>query len=357
MPYPPRITVSGVRRYASPTRGATDSGVLRLVRPGPDPANSIAPRTNPACAGKPGVAIPYANFLNDWGKQATVGQALRPFPQYGDMLLDNDLDANPIGYYDYDALQVQLQKRFSAGLTFLASYTWQKRLTNSDGAYPPEGGWNNEDQAGTQNTYDQAADKALSAQDVPQSFVLAYTYALPFGSGKRFLNTSRVANAIVGGWNVGAVQTYESGTPISIRCSNSFISGLLVPSLGGNPPSCRANVVAGLPEYLPNPGPFVFGKTKEFNPAAFAEPANFTLGNASRVSNIRLPATLDEDISIEKKFSITERANAALRLEMFNAFNRHTFGGLDNTVTDPTFGQFTNAGGNRTMQMSLRVSF
>lgn len=312
---------------------------------------------DPACAGQPPVAVPYPNFLADWGSHATVGQALRPFPQYTDMLLDNDLDANPIGYYDYSDLQVQLQKRFSAGLTFLASYSWQKTLTNSDGAYPPEGGWNNAVQAGTQNNYNQSADKALSAQDVPQSFVLAYSYELPFGSGKRFLNHSRVANAIVGGWNVGAVQTYASGTPISIRCSNSYISGLLVPSLGGNPPSCRPNVVPGVPLYLSNQGPFVFGQTQEFNPAAFAEPANFTLGNASRVSDIRLPASLDEDLSIEKRFTFTERFNAMLRLEMFNAFNRHTFGGLDNIVTDPSFGRFTNAGGNRTMQMSLRISF
>ncbi|MGH9403434.1 MAG: carboxypeptidase regulatory-like domain-containing protein [Terriglobia bacterium] len=313
--------------------------------------------TNPACAGKPTVAIPYPNFLTDWGGQATVAQALRPFPQYTDMLLDNDLNANPIGYYDYDGFQVQLQKRFSAGLTFLASYSWQKTLTNSDGAYPPEGGWNNADQAGTQNTYNQAADKALSAQDVPQSFVLAYTYELPVGTGRRFLSSSnRLANAVVGGWTVGAVQTYESGTPISIRCSNSYTSGLLVPSLGGNPPSCRVNVVPGVPEYLSNQGPAGIG-VEDFNRAAFAEPANFTLGNASRVSNIRLPAGLDEDISIEKKFNMTERFNAILRLEMFNAFNRHAFGGLDNTVTDPNFGQFTNAGGNRTMQMSLRLSF
>lgn len=213
------------------------------------------------------------------------------------------------------------------------------------------------DQAGTQNNYDQAADKALSAQDVPQSFVLADSYGLPFGSGKRFLNHSRAANAIVGGWSVGAVQTYASGTPISIRCSNSYISGLLVPSLGGNPPSCRPNVVPGVPLYLSNQGPFVFGKTQDLNPAAFAEPANFTLGNASRVSNIRLPASLDEDLSIEKRFTFTEKFNAMLRLEMFNAFNRHTFGGLDNIVTDPSFGRFTNAGGNRTMQMRLRISF
>lgn len=313
--------------------------------------------TNPACAGEPTVPVPYANFLSDWGSQATVAQALRPYPQYGDLNLDNDLNANPIGYYDYSGLQVKLQKRFSAGLTLLANYTWQKTLTNSDGAYPPEGGWNNEVQAGTQNNYNQRADKALSAQDVPQSFVLAYTYRLPFGSGKRFLSKSRIANAVVGGWTIGAVQTYESGTPISIRCSNSYTSGLLVPSLGGNPPSCRPNVVPGVPLYLSNQGPFVFGKTKEFNPAAFAEPANYTLGNASRVSNIRLPADLNEDISVEKKFNLTERLNGILRLEMFNSFNRHTFGGLDNIVTDPSFGQYTNAGGNRTMQMSLRLSF
>lgn len=306
--------------------------------------------TNKACAGQTPVAIPYPNFLSDWGKQATVAQALRPFPQYTDFDLDNSSEGNQFGFYTYEALQVKVQKRFSAGLTFLASYAWSKTLTNADGAYPPEGGWNNQDQANMQNNYNAGAEKALSAQDVPQWFVLSYSYELPFGKGKPLLNRGGVVNALVGGWNVGAIQTYESGTPISINCGGSYISGLFNPS-------CRVNVVPGVSDSISNQGPFVFGQTKAFNTAAFSQPASFTLGDASRISNIRLPMYLDEDISLEKRFSIFERVNAIFRIEAFNAFNRHRFGVVDNTVTDPSFGRYTSASGNRTMQGSLRLSF
>jgi hypothetical protein len=279
-----------------------------------------------------------------------VAQALRPFPQYTDFNLDNSLEGNQFGFYTYEALQVKLQKRFSAGLALMASYTWSKTLTNADSAYPPEGGWNNQDQANMQNNYNAGVEKALSAQDTPQAFVLSYTYELPFGNGKPFLNRKGVVNAIVGGWNVGAIQTYQSGTPISINCGGGYISGLFNPS-------CRVNVVPGQSEFLSNQGPFVFGKTKAFNPAAFSQPPSYTLGDAPRITNIRLPASLNEDVSIEKRFVIAEKVNAILRMEAFNLLNRHTFGVIDNTVTDPSFGQYTSAGGNRTMQASLRFSF
>ncbi|HZQ50853.1 MAG TPA: TonB-dependent receptor [Bryobacteraceae bacterium] len=306
--------------------------------------------TSPACAGQAPVAIPYPSFVQDWGNQATVAQALRPFPQYTDFNLDNSSEGNQFGFYTYEALQVKLQKRFSAGLALMASYTWSKTLTNADGAYPPEGGWNNQDQANMQNNYNAGVEKALSAQDTPQAFVLSYTYELPFGNGKPFLNRKGVVNAIVGGWNVGAIQTYQSGTPISINCGGGYISGLFNPS-------CRVNVVPGESEFLSNQGPFVFGKTKAFNPAAFSQPPSYTLGDAPRITNIRLAASLNEDVSFEKRFVIAEKVNAIFRMEAFNLLNRHRFGVIDNTVTDPSFGQYTSAGGNRTMQASLRFSF
>jgi len=140
---------------------------------------------NPACAGKPTVATPYTNFANDWGSGATVGQALRPFPQYSDLQLDNAEEGNPFGFYTYEALQVKLEKRFSGGLTFHAAYAWAKTLTNADGIYPPEGGWNTQDNSSMQNNYNASAEKSLSAQDIPQWFVLGYTYELPIGKASR----------------------------------------------------------------------------------------------------------------------------------------------------------------------------
>jgi hypothetical protein len=305
--------------------------------------------TNPACAGKAPVPIPYANFLADWGSAATVGQALRPYPQYTDFQLDNAEEGNPFGFYTYEALQVKVSKRFSNGLTFLAGYAWAKTLTNADGIYPPEGAWNTQDQASIQNNYNASAEKALSAQDVPQWFVLSYSYDLPFGKGKPFLNQGRILNAIVGGWNVAAIQTYESGNPISINCGGGYTSGLFTPS-------CRVNVNSGVSTSYNNSSN-VYPGIYAFNPAAFSQPASYTLGDVARISNIWERSILNEDISVEKTFSIYERIRAIFRMEAFDAFNRHRFSSIDNTVTDPTFGKYNGATGNRTMQASLRLTF
>ncbi len=305
--------------------------------------------TDPRCSGQTPVAIPYPSFVTDWGKQATVAQALRPYPQYTDFNLDNSSFGNPFGFYTYEALQAKVQKRFSNGFTMLASYAWSKTLTNADGAYPPEGGWNNQNQANMLNNYNATAEKALSAQDVPQWFVLSYSYELPFGKGKPFLNRGGIVNALVGGWKVGAIHTYESGYPISINCGGSYTTGLFNPS-------CRVNVVSGVNLNYQNTST-AYGHIYAFNPAAFAQPASYTFGNASRVSSIRAQNVLDEDISLEKRFSIVERVAAIVRLEAFDALNRHRFNTIDNTVTDPGFGTWNGVTGNRTAQISLRVNF
>src|ERR1017187_6870928 len=78
---------------------------------------------NPACAGQSVVAAPYAGFTG------TVSQALRPFPQYGTVSVDSATMDDPFGDYTYNAMQAQVTKRTSAGLTVLASYSWSKNLT------------------------------------------------------------------------------------------------------------------------------------------------------------------------------------------------------------------------------------
>jgi len=86
---------------------------------------------NAACTGQTPVTAPYAGF------SGTVSQALRPFPQYGNADVDTVTMGDPAGVYTYHALQVTAKKSISAGLTLLASYAWQKTLTNSDSEYPP----------------------------------------------------------------------------------------------------------------------------------------------------------------------------------------------------------------------------
>ncbi|MEO8736525.1 MAG: TonB-dependent receptor, partial [Edaphobacter sp.] len=177
-------------------------------------ADINAQTSNPACAGQSIVASPYAGF------SGTVSQALRPFPQYASAVVDSVTMSDPFGVYTYEALQVQAQKRVSAGLALLANFTWSKTLTNADSEYPTQSAWNGNGTSGALNTYNLKAEKGLSEFDVPERVVFSYSYQLPFGKGKRFANKGTIVNALVGGWETAGVLTFAGGTPLSVGSPN-----------------------------------------------------------------------------------------------------------------------------------------
>jgi len=307
---------------------------------------------NPACAGQPLVASPYAGF------SGTVAQALRPFPQYGSAQVDSVTSADDFGDYTYEALQAEVQKRMSAGLTLLASYTWSKTLTNADAEYPTEAAWEANGVSGALNTYNLKVEKGLSEFDTPQSVVLSYTYDLPFGKGKQFANQGGIANAVIGGWQVAGTQMYQKGNPLAVTESN-WDSGVFAgpqANLGASP---RPNIVSGVDQNGFHGGKFVYGQSLRFNPAAFAVAPSFTFGDAPRtLGGVRTFANLNENLDFTKKIPmVTEKVNTIFRMDFFNAFNRHQFTGFNTTVGSPGFGQASNTSGARSIQGELRVSF
>ena len=324
-------------------------------------ANISAQATNPACAGQPNVPAPYAGF------SGTVAQALRPFPQYESAQVDTVTSADPFGVYTYHALQAQLQKRISMGLTVLASYTWSKTLTNADAEYPTEAAWEANGATGALNVYNLKVEKGLSEFDTPHSVVLSYTYQLPFGKGRQFANKGGLMNAVAGGWEVAGTQTYQSGNPLAFTTSN-WTSGVFAAgdaNLGASP---RPNLVSGAnPNGVKNNNKFVFGQSSRFNPAAFTAAPNFTFGDAPRdFGNVRTFANLDENLNFSKRIPVyTDKLNTIFRMDFFNAFNRHQFTGFNTTVTSLTaagnagsgFGQASSTSGGRSIQAELRVSF
>lgn len=317
--------------------------------------------SNPACAGQTPVPIPYSNFINDFGKNATVAQALRPFPQYGDANLDTALDGSPFGNYTYEALQIQINKRFGSGFAMLANYTWSKSLTDSDSDYAPEGGWNGANN-GMINPYNPKAEKSYSNFDQPQVAKIAYTYELPFGKGKKFLNRDGVANAVVGGWVLSNINQYSSGVPLWIKESgwtSGIFAGEATANNLGDGLNARPNVVSGVSPSGFHGGSWVFGQSRKFNSAAFTVAPSYTFGNAPRLlGNVRNFANLSEDVAVSKKFPLgTERVNLFFRFDAFDVFNRHVWTNFDNTLGDANFGQSTNTSGNRTMQGNFRITF
>lgn len=340
------------------------------------------PITDPRAAAA-GITSPFPNFVSVFGPGATIGQALRPWPQYGDT--DNPFD--PIGSISYNGLQTSFQKRFSKGLTFLVSYTFSKTIGDVDSNNGPFSGAENAIYAGSfyQNYYDLKSERNVTSSDIPNVLSISYTYQLPFGPGKHFLNHGGALGKVVGGWEVSGIQNYQSGRPIHIEY-DAF--GSSNPYFGaGDGFSFRPDLVPGVPlknpDYSPNcSGPVQSAPGREpcqfyINPAAFSIPPAGQFGNAPNLfSNLRMPAYLDEDLSVAKRIPISERVGLRFQANFFNAFNRVVFssGGnaqtfiingapanlsssaLDNSST--IFGIMTNQqNGPRIIQLSLQLEF
>ncbi len=158
-------------------------------------------------AGNPadGVSAPYPGF------NGQLQHALRPFPQYD--YIATDCCLQNVGHSSYNALVASLNRQFRNGLNLQTAFTWQKNLTDADSALPNVNVPNGLGQ--DQNVYDHRLEKSISIQNIPVSFVTSYLYELPFGKGRPFFSTGGVKDLLIGGWSIGGVQRYQSGTPVS----------------------------------------------------------------------------------------------------------------------------------------------
>jgi hypothetical protein len=295
-----------------------------------------------------GIPLPYPGFTG------SVAQALRPFPQFTNITRPFQNAGNST----YHAFQLKIEKRFSHGLTFLTSYTVSKTLTDSEAqiAVPFS--------SGAQDQFNQKAEKSISLNDYPQNLVWSFSYELPVGPGKPFLNQGGAVGKIMGGWRVTGIAQYQSGSPLNVVADNT-----LPGQLGGD--FLRANVVAGVPKRTKvSPGDFDPARDRWINAEAFSIPAPFTLGNGPRFnSDLRGFAYLNEDLGLGKRTHITENVNVDFRVEFFNAFNRVVFGGpagnpflsgaVGNNLSDPTtFGKVgSQANLPRQIQFGLKINY
>jgi hypothetical protein len=276
-----------------------------------------------------GFKLPYPNFPQTLQLQ----QALRPFPQYSGF----GAVASQAGHSTYNALEVSFQKRYSRGLWLMTSYTFSKTLVSQNG----------------QNIYDAITEKVVSNANRPHVYTLGYVYELPIGRGKALgANLHPALNAFIGGWSVSAVHRYQSGTPISVGGCSQTMAGA---------GAARCNYVPGQPLLNPNFNP-KDPSSPYLNRAAFAQPANFTYGNVPAViPQLYQPSQLGEDVAASKsfKFGKSETNSIEFRASAFNVANRHLLGGLNTTITNSSFGTFSNPQSNlpRNLQFSLRVSF
>lgn len=251
------------------------------------------------------------------------------------------------GVSSYQALEVDVNHRFSQGLQFRGVYTFSKALDDGDNMNTSVA---TNAPAFVANPLDPAADYGRASFDVRHSGVINVTYDLPFGK-IRDSGGSPWVGRLLGNWQVSAIETLQSGLPFTPQLSYN-------PSNDGdtrNPvrPSINPNFTGAVIEGGPN---------QYFNPNAFIQPLPGTYGNVGR-NTLQGPALVATDVSATKKFLLTERLNLQFRAEIFNLFN-HTNLNTPNPVVyaaamggpSPTAGIITStATTSRQVQFGLKL--
>jgi hypothetical protein len=313
--------------------------------------NDLALKFSDGSAQAAGFALPYPNFVADFGASGTVAQSLTPYPQYTKIF--NNFEGSGTTYYQ--ALQVQVEKRFTNGLAFLAGYTLSRQYDNTSSGFSSFAN-------GGLNKYNQKPEWAVSSSAPPSFFKASGTYELPIGPGKTYLNNRGVTGQIVGGWQVGFIVDEEAGTPTGVT-----ENGVPFPN-GFNRPDRVTSVGLKTASYK-RAADYFSGKIASaqiFNTNGFvATPSQYVLGDATRNYNeLRNPANYNEDVNVRKHFFFGERFQGILQVDYFNVFNRTIFQNPDNNISDGTFGQVTGQGGNsgigpnnRQGQVSFRLEF
>lgn len=270
--------------------------------------------------------IDYYNLNNQLFGQAN---GIRLFPGLGSVNVQ-EARGNSI----YHGLQAELSRRFASGLQFTASYTFSRTIDDGGGAYG----------SGPQDFRNIRLDRGLADQDVRNRFVLSGVYDLPFGKGRKYgSNFNRTTEALVGGWQVNTIITVQSGLPFSLSTPGS--------------PGGRPDLVGNLTINA--------GNTQQyFNTKAVAQvPLNSedvmlrpgTLGRNALIG----PGVRTVDLSLFKKFPLTERLKFEFRAEAFNIANHPVYSNPVTDITSGSFGQIlgTVLSSERQVQFAAKLLF
>jgi len=221
------------------------------------------------------------------------------------------------GHSNYNALQLDVNHRFHAGLQIRGVYTYSKSL--DDGT-----AWNSSVGANAPGfvmyPLNPRIDWGLSTYDVRNSAVINGTYELPVGRGKKFAGAvSGIADKLIGGWTLGGIGTFQSGFPFT-------------PQLGYNPSNDGDTRNPIRPSWNPAfTGKVILGSpARYYDPNAFLVPPSGTFGNVGRDTLIG-PGSATVDFSVLKNTQLSERLKLQFRAELFNLLNRANFA-TPNTV-------------------------
>jgi hypothetical protein len=255
----------------------------------------------------------------------------------------------------YNALQAVFQKTMSKGLQGQVAYTFSKCMTNNTGYY---GTWSTNRASNTaspywQNVYDPGAEWSPCYYDATHTLTAYAVYDLPVGKGRQFgSNMNKVADAVVGGWEVSPILSLHTGFPMAMYNLGGDPTGTFS---GGIRPDCNGiNQVYGNRAFT-TPG--LGGGVIWFNPANYTNNTSGFGTCAPQLSGLRGPGYYNWDISLQKNFQLTERFRLQFRSDFLNAFNRVNLGAPNTTVDQATTGQITTSQPPRNIQFALKLYF
>lgn len=272
-----------------------------------------------------------ALYYNLNGRVVDPSQAI-PCPRTGGVLgncYTNGGNVNvrdDIGRSNYDSLQTQLERRFSAGWQYRVAYTYSRTRDNGEGAFDSSdrGGANFIEPFG------------ISRLDFPHVLSIESVYDIPFGRGRRFgTDLNPVVNALIGGLQLNGIFRAQSGQAFDVRRNGVRVD------LVGDP-------------YLN-----VDDETRYLNIASFREAPAGRFGTLER-NSLRTPSTYQLNVGLTKNFEFTETAKLQFRAEAFNLFNTPQFNGPNTDIGNPGgFGiiNSTQSFTNRQIQFGLRLEF
>jgi hypothetical protein len=250
---------------------------------------------------------------------------------------------------NYNALEAQITKRLSYGLSFNVNYTWSHFLDDLDSS----GFGSREGYQNYQNAFSPASNYSNGNFDVRNMFKGQAVYALPFGRGKQFLNNNWVVDELLGGWQVSSVWVIEGGNPIGITTGGNNSSNNQSGSY-----TQEANRVPG--ERLGLPGSTKARLKEWYNLNALTVPPNFTYGDFLR-NTVYGPGTVNVAASLGKTFDVWPEHGVKflLRADAGNVLNKPSFGQPNGNAIGP--GEVNNITsttvGGRQIQLYGRISF
>lgn len=316
----------------------------------------------PANLALAGVSAPYASFGGVGNP--SIGQALKPFPQYGSIS-----DAYGfVGNTRFHALQVYITKRLTQGLTYMVNYQWARSIDNN-GSF--RAGYDVPAFAATDGQFHSARslDKSLSLGDQRHKFVVTGAYDLPFGKGS-FGGSNRYARGAFGGFKLSGIFTAYSGGPLSITmnsCNTNPAQNVCYPV--ANPNYIGNGRVANLSRPRTQAE---LGTVQYLDPNAFTRTPDYKISTAARtapLSGLFQPGNYKLDLSLRRAIAIPtgshEGSKLVLEADYFNVTNHTHFVYSQSNAVISTFGTSsygtmvvdTSAPTNRALQLAARFEF